>query len=194
MKQLAYVLDNHKEVFSFLKTRFPLYHQSNFFFRDVQYGILTMLERKGMKVGYTDAEIIAQEFVQKLEREKIFLPIDRQTWVVNYPEYRKPVVRSAAARPAGPAAAALRPATAVGARPAVPAVLASPRPVPPGAPKPVAAAAAPAAAPAPLVPAPLAPAPLVPAPLAHARPAEAVTPTPTSPEPVAPKAGNEAAG
>ena len=113
MKQLTYILENYKDVLTFLRSKFPLYHQSNFFFRDVQYGIQSLLERKGMKTGYTDAEMIAREFVQKLEKERIFLPVDRQTWVVNYPEYRKPVVKPvpASAKPAGSAPAAPRPAT-----------------------------------------------------------------------------------
>ena len=102
MKQLAYVLDNHKEVLGFLKSRFPMYHQSNFFFRDVHYGILTYLERKNLKVTYPAAEQIAREFVRKLEKEGIFVPIDHQTWAVNYPEYRKPVVKPPAAKPAAP--------------------------------------------------------------------------------------------
>ena len=112
MKQLTYVLDNHKEVLAFLKSRFPMYHQSNFFFRDVHFGIITLMEKKGMKVGYTVAEGIAREFVGKLEKERIFLPIDHQTWVVNYPEYRKPVVKPPAAKPAAPAAKPAGPAPA----------------------------------------------------------------------------------
>jgi hypothetical protein len=110
MKQLAYVLENHKEVLGFLKSRFPMYHQSNFFFRDVHYGILTFLEKKDMKVTYPAAEQIAREFVKKLEKEGIFVPVDHQTWAVNYPEYRKPVVKPPAAKPAAPAAPAPRPA------------------------------------------------------------------------------------
>ncbi|MEW6510241.1 MAG: hypothetical protein AB1428_04715 [Bacteroidota bacterium] len=125
MKEQAYILEHHAEVLAFLRTRFPIYHQSNIFFRDIQYGILTYLERKGMRVGYTDAERIAREFTAKLEKEGTFLPIDRQTWVVNYPQYRKPPVKPAApaARPAPPAApkpAAAAPKTPPAAVPAAP--------------------------------------------------------------------------
>jgi hypothetical protein len=119
MKQLSYVLDHHKEILGFLKSRFPMYHQSNFFFRDVQYGIMTFMERKEMKVSYPDAEMIAREFVRKLEKEGIFLAVDRQTWAVNYPEYRKPVVKAPAAKPAATAPPAQRPpAAAPGGAPA----------------------------------------------------------------------------
>jgi len=127
-----FILKNQTEVLQFLKTQFPLYHLSNFFFRDLQFGIQQMLERKkGWKVGYKEAEQTAALFAEQLERLGIFKRIDQQSWVVNYPAFKTPVVKppSAAARPAGPAPAA---------RPA-------PKPAAAAAPKPVAAAAAPAA-------------------------------------------------
>jgi hypothetical protein len=110
MKEMTSILDNQKEVLAFLKSRFPFYHQSNFFLRDVQFGIRALLEKKGMKIGYTAAEAIARAFTLQLERAGIFIRVDQQTWVVNYPEFKKPAVKPPAAKPAGPAAAAPRPA------------------------------------------------------------------------------------
>lgn len=95
-------LERWKEVLTFLKSRFPLYHQSNFFFRDLQYGIQAMLEGQGKWISYRDAEKIAREFAAAMEKMNIFIPIDRQTWVVNYPEYRTPVTKSAPAPRPGP--------------------------------------------------------------------------------------------
>ena len=108
MKQTDYILENETEVLNFLKSKYPLYHLSNIFFRDIQYGIQTMLDNKNRQVGYADAEGIARAFVAQLEKKKILNPIDRQSWVVNYPEFKKPAVKPAApvkpaARPAGPA-------------------------------------------------------------------------------------------
>ncbi len=118
MKQLEYVLNNEKEVLGFLKSQYPLYHLSNIFFRDVQYGIQKMFERRGEKVSYPNAEKIAWEFVGKLEKEKMLNKIDQQSWVLNYPEYKKPVV-TPTAKPAAGAAPAKSPA-AGGVRPALP--------------------------------------------------------------------------
>jgi len=81
-----------------------MYHLSNFFFRDVQYGIKAMLEERGVTVNYVEAEESARAFIEKVEREKIFSPIDRQTWVVRYPDFRTEAARPAA--PAKPEAAA----------------------------------------------------------------------------------------
>lgn len=127
MKPIDYILNNEKEVLEFLKSHYPMYHLSNIFFRDIQYGIRTMLERRGQKVGYMEAENIARKFAEKLEKEKIFTPIDRQSWVLNYPAFKKPaVVQATPAKPAPGAApakspAAAKPAAAVsGARPPLP--------------------------------------------------------------------------
>ncbi|MFN0157915.1 MAG: hypothetical protein ACKVRP_07570 [Bacteroidota bacterium] len=104
MKQLEYVLNNESEVLKFLKDHYPMYHLSNVFFRDIQYGVQTMLERRDMKVSYTDAETIARAFVQQLEKKKTLSPIDRQSWLLHYEEFRKPAAKPVA--PAKPAAAA----------------------------------------------------------------------------------------
>jgi hypothetical protein len=106
MKPSQFVVEKYVEVLRYLKSRFPMYHCSNFFFRDVQYGIKAMLEERGVRVSYVEAEASARAFVEKLEREKIFSPIDRQTWVVRYPDFRTESVRPAAPAKTGAAAAA----------------------------------------------------------------------------------------
>jgi hypothetical protein len=106
MKPSQFVVEQYLDVLRYLKSRFPMYHCSNFFFRDIQYGIQAMLEERGVRVSYGEAEQSARAFVERLEREKIFSPIDRQTWVVRYPDFRKESVRSAppaAPRPVTPA-------------------------------------------------------------------------------------------
>ena len=113
MKQLQFVLNNQKMVLDFLKSRFRMYDRSNFFFRDIQYGIQQFLKEKGMKAGYAESEAIAWAFAESLEKAKIFRPIDAQSWTVNYPEFRTPQVKAAATSqaPAAAASPSPRPAT-----------------------------------------------------------------------------------
>jgi hypothetical protein len=110
MKNAEQILENDAEVLGFLKTRYPIYHLSNVFFRDVQYGIQTLLERRGVKVGYADAETLARDFTRKLEKKKMLVPIDNQSWVL-YNEAYKTVAppKAAAAKPAAEKPAAPRP-------------------------------------------------------------------------------------
>jgi hypothetical protein len=106
------------ETLAYLKSRYPLFHRSNIFFRDIQFGIQSMLEQRGRRIGYAAAETLAWALVGRLEQLRILEPVDRQTWVLDYEQYRLPVTKPAAqekpapgARPAVGAAAAPAPAT-----------------------------------------------------------------------------------
>jgi hypothetical protein len=106
MKALEYVSDNEKETLEFLKSRYPLFHLSNVFFRDLQFGIQSMLAGRGTKVNARVAERVARAFTEKLERAGVLIPVDAQTWVLHYPAFRTPSSKPAAtAKPAPPAAA-----------------------------------------------------------------------------------------
>jgi len=118
MKPVEFVVEQYRDVLTYLKSRFAMYHLSNFFFRDVQYGIMAMLGERGVRVTYVEAEESARAFIEKMEREKIFAPIDRQTWVVRYPDFRTPVRVSAPPKAAAAPPAAAKPATAAAGKPA----------------------------------------------------------------------------
>jgi len=183
MKELDYVLSNEREVLTFLKSKYPLYHLSNIFFRDIQYGIQVFLIRKKMEIGYSDAEKIARAFVVQLEKKKTLSAIDKQTWVLQYPEFRKPTTTPTLAAKPAPAARPASPATIAQSSAALPPLksgtpAAARPPLPPlnrptaGVPKPATAAAQPQAVPA--------EAPVSATKIAEA---EAPTPKPVSPAP-----------
>lgn len=90
MKAMDIVMNNDRDVLTYLKGRLPVFHLSNIFFRDIQYGIQAYLKDRRVHVGYGSAEDIAWRFVAKLEQEKILRPIDRQTWMVHKEEFRTP--------------------------------------------------------------------------------------------------------
>ena len=84
------LLENQTEVLEYLRGRFPMFHNSNLFFRDFQYGIQQFLNARGDHVGYAEAETRAREFCGALERQEILIPIDGQTWTLNYPPFKTP--------------------------------------------------------------------------------------------------------
>ncbi len=86
-KKSMTVLNNQAEFLRFLKSRYPVYHLSNFFFRDLQYGVAEYLGKKGVDVKYGEAERIAREIGGALERQNIFRKINPQGWVIHYPEF-----------------------------------------------------------------------------------------------------------
>jgi hypothetical protein len=72
---------------NFLKAKYPLFHKSNFFYRDFQYGIRKYLELKGINVSYADSEILAGELSSSFEQQNIFIRVSTQGWTINYPEF-----------------------------------------------------------------------------------------------------------
>lgn len=80
--------NNYKGLLEFLKAKYPLFHNSNFFFRDFQFGIQKYLEIKEIYISSYDASTIAKELGKFLEEEKIFIKINDRTWSVNDPSFQ----------------------------------------------------------------------------------------------------------
>ena len=87
-EKIELITSNHIDFLNFLRTKFPLFHLSNVFFRDIHYGVRFYLENKGKKANYQEAEHIAKAVAEYLEQQKILRKLDHQTWVVNYPNFK----------------------------------------------------------------------------------------------------------
>ena len=72
---------------NYLKARFPLFHNSNFFFRDLQYGIKQFFEMKNLDITYPESEKLAVEFGSYLESKDILKRVNDQGWKLNYTEF-----------------------------------------------------------------------------------------------------------
>lgn len=78
---------DHSILLNFLRAKFPLFHNSNFFYRDFHYGIKRYLEKKGIFVSYEKAEMIAKELSKYFESQGIFVRTNSLGWKINYPEF-----------------------------------------------------------------------------------------------------------
>jgi hypothetical protein len=82
------LLRNDYPVFlNFLKAKQPLFHNSNLFLRDFEYGVKRFLEKKEIKVNTSETEIIATELSGYLVKQGILVPINHNTWKLNYQEF-----------------------------------------------------------------------------------------------------------
>ncbi|MFZ0452999.1 MAG: hypothetical protein WCE54_20665 [Ignavibacteriaceae bacterium] len=72
---------------NYLKANYPLFHNSNFFFRDLQYGLRKFLEKKGIVVSYPGSEELTKKLAVYLEEKEILVKISSSTWRVSYPEF-----------------------------------------------------------------------------------------------------------
>ena len=86
-KYFELLKNDNKVLLNYLKAKYPLFNNSNFFFRDFQYGIKHYLEKKGIFINYSQAENLALELSKYFESQGIFVPINKLGWKVNYPEF-----------------------------------------------------------------------------------------------------------
>jgi hypothetical protein len=87
MKKSLTVINNLVEFLHFLKGKYPLYHLSNIFFRDLHYGVMEFLLSKKVKINYGEAEQVARQVANHLEKQNILKRINQQGWVLLYPEF-----------------------------------------------------------------------------------------------------------
>ena len=111
------IISSKIEFIRFLKTRASLFHHSNVFFRDIQYGIMSYAESKGDQISYGRAEEVAKLVINNLEGSGILKPIKQGSWMLDFPEFRTPSAKMT------PPSSALKPTpstqTAAGTQPAV---------------------------------------------------------------------------
>ncbi len=84
---LKILINEERTVLNYLKSRYPLFHKSNVFFRDIQFGIKHYLENREIKLKYTESEILANEFIKHLQAKGILRKVNDQIYLLNYPEF-----------------------------------------------------------------------------------------------------------
>ena len=84
MKHLKELQTNQKIFFGFMREKYPVYYNSNIFFRDIQYAIKSYFETKNIFINYAFAEKLALEFILKLEEQKELIKLSKNSWLVNF--------------------------------------------------------------------------------------------------------------
>jgi hypothetical protein len=146
------------------QTKRPVFHNSNLFFRDIQYAIKDYFEdRLGVTIKPEEAQRIAKDVTKSFERQGVLKQVNSNGYLLIYPDLVTPkqggtigVLNGTAALPpmAGNASTALQMAEKELATQAPAAKPVAAKATAPAAPKPATAAAAPSgAAPAGAVPA-----------------------------------------
>lgn len=81
-------LKSEQQIFlSYLKAKFPVFHNSNFFFRDLHYGVKGYFEKKGKELSYSDSQEIAYKLAEYFEEQGIFVKTSDKTWRIEFPEF-----------------------------------------------------------------------------------------------------------
>lgn len=78
-------LKSNEEIFlNYMKEKYPFVSKSNFFLRDLQYGISYYFKNKNVSLKMTLAESIAKEFADYLVSHNKITQVSKNTWRLNY--------------------------------------------------------------------------------------------------------------
>jgi hypothetical protein len=81
-------LNNNKENFlEYLRSKYPLFHNSIFFYRDLQFGIKGYFGKKGIILSYSDSEKLARLLEQIFIDDKTFYKITDNSYKINNLKY-----------------------------------------------------------------------------------------------------------
>lgn len=83
------ITGNVHELFTFMKERgYPIFHMSNIFLRDLEYGIRDFYRAATKKdIGTRESRRLAGELVEHLLKNNLISPLNRTTWILNMPEF-----------------------------------------------------------------------------------------------------------
>ncbi len=87
-EKLNFLKNEKKLLLNFYKANYPVYHNSNLFFRDFQYSIKRFLEMKNYKTKYPEAESLTKEMGTFFESEGIFQKVNLIAWKLCFPEFQ----------------------------------------------------------------------------------------------------------
>ncbi|GIK22917.1 MAG: hypothetical protein HND40_05410 [Ignavibacteriota bacterium] len=81
-------LKKENEIFlNYLKAKFPLFHNSNVFSRDFEYGLESFLEKRGISLSYQKLEELSKLLSNYFESTGIFVKTSKIGWRLNYPQF-----------------------------------------------------------------------------------------------------------
>ncbi len=84
MDYMSVLKSNEEIFFRFMREKYPFFYNSNIFFRDIQYSIISFFKLKNSPVPYADAEKLAVKFIDDLEKEEKLIKVSKNTWKVNF--------------------------------------------------------------------------------------------------------------
>ena len=79
------VLSDEKELFlKFMNEKYPIFYNSNIFFRDIQFAITSFFSLKEKPVNYARAEQLTYNFIKQLEENNELQKVSKNAWRVNF--------------------------------------------------------------------------------------------------------------
>jgi len=88
MKEIDFVTTNMLPFLEFFKSKFPVFHLSNVFRRDLEYSLRNYLHLNGFSLPEVELETASDALISKMVSDGILKPVANGTWTLTYPEFR----------------------------------------------------------------------------------------------------------
>lgn len=79
---------NYQEFLNYHKAKFPVYHKSNVFEKDIQHSVRKFLAFKGISVNYNEWQKLTSFITGYLEAKQILVRVDDDAWRVEYEKFK----------------------------------------------------------------------------------------------------------
>ncbi len=88
MKEIDFVLNHKSQFLGYFRSKFPVFHNSNIFYRDLRYAVKYFLKSGGFKVSDMELEGVLNALVKVMVSDGILRIVSQGVWSLNYPEFR----------------------------------------------------------------------------------------------------------
>ncbi len=87
MKEIEFMKRNKIQFLEFLRSKFPIFHLSNVFYRDLRYSVKYYLLANGFRVSDMELEAVSNALIGQMVSDDILKPVSTGAWTLNYPEF-----------------------------------------------------------------------------------------------------------
>jgi hypothetical protein len=86
------IIGRERELFTFMKANgFPVFHQSNIFLRDIQYGVRDFCRTTFKKdIGTRKSDALAEKIIRDLESKGVLQRFTDGVWILQMQEFVNP--------------------------------------------------------------------------------------------------------
>lgn len=88
MKEIQFAIKNKMSFLDYFHSKFPTFHLSNIFYRDLRYALKYYLNSNGFRPSDAELETVLTALTKEMVADGLLKPVSAGVWTLNYPEYR----------------------------------------------------------------------------------------------------------
>ena len=88
MKEIEFIRKNKKQFLEYFRSKFPTFHLSNIFYRDLRYALKYYLRSNGFKMSDAELENVVNALTKEMVSDGILKEVSTGVWTLNYPDFR----------------------------------------------------------------------------------------------------------